>query len=178
MICKLCEKEVQRPLTHFKCYHPEINTTEYYDNYLKKENEGKCLKCGKQTPFVNFNLGYRPYCCRKCAQSDPAVLQKKSDTYFEKTGYRHNTQNPNYHNENSFANPEVQKKALETRSKRSEEDEQKRIDAIASTCKEKYGVSCVFQSEEIKNQIRTTKLERYGDEHFNGHIVKEKNETD
>jgi hypothetical protein len=43
----------------------------------------------------------------------------------------------------------------------------KRADTIAKNLQEKYGVSNVFQLEQVKNKSADTKEERYGNAHFN-----------
>ena len=46
---------------------------EYYDLYLKKDNETKCVICGNETQYYMFTKGYRTTCSRKCA----AILYRK-----------------------------------------------------------------------------------------------------
>lgn len=63
-ICKICNKEIKS--NHHLQKH-NITNKEYYDQFIKKENEGKCLCCGEETKFINCNKGYRIFCCRLCS---------------------------------------------------------------------------------------------------------------
>lgn len=70
--CKICDKEckgLQALSNHLGLTH-KINTHElkqqYYDTYMKKENEGICQKCGNTTHFQSLNRGYTMYCCKSC----------------------------------------------------------------------------------------------------------------
>lgn len=67
--CHICQKETKsiRSLSkHIRDNHKEISVKEYYDRYLKKDNEGCCVICGKETSFINLGEGYKPTCCHKC----------------------------------------------------------------------------------------------------------------
>jgi len=70
MNCKICNKKIKSFNglgTHISRIH-KISTKEYYNKFLKKENEGIC-ECGKETNFNNINIGYREFCSIKCATS-------------------------------------------------------------------------------------------------------------
>lgn len=72
MKCIICEKNTKnsRGLSiHIKTIH-KIDKKEYYDSFLKKCDENKCLICGKETRFLNINKGYNKYCTVKCAGKD------------------------------------------------------------------------------------------------------------
>ena len=45
-----------------------IDPKKYYDEYERKEGEGICPTCGKETPFVKF--AYRTYCDISCSVDD------------------------------------------------------------------------------------------------------------
>ena len=50
---------------HLKYTH-NIKTQDYYDTYLKQDNnEGICLTCGKPTTFRGIKAGYSQYCSLK-----------------------------------------------------------------------------------------------------------------
>ena len=71
MICKICNLECKSGVAlakHIHCRH-SITNKEYYDLYIKSKNEGVCLLCKKETPFLGFKKGYQKYCSAKCAQS-------------------------------------------------------------------------------------------------------------
>ena len=63
----MCNKEVNglKGLScHLVKYH-KINKKEYYDKYLKKENEGKCYFCNIESIFINLTKGYHRICNNK-----------------------------------------------------------------------------------------------------------------
>lgn len=43
-----------------------IQVKEYYEKYIKSEDEGKCALCGKPTYFLDLRKGYRKFCSRTC----------------------------------------------------------------------------------------------------------------
>lgn len=50
-ICKICGKTFNTIFSfssHIKNYHKPLTAKDYYDKYLKKENEGICPVCGKK----------------------------------------------------------------------------------------------------------------------------------
>lgn len=66
--CKICKQQFSgyRALSrHIKHVH-DVDKKEYYDKYLKKENEGMCLNCNKPTEFRRLDFGYKLYCCKLC----------------------------------------------------------------------------------------------------------------
>jgi endogenous inhibitor of DNA gyrase (YacG/DUF329 family) len=70
MECKICGREFKNYTSlgaHLKKH--KITSKEYYDRFLKKEDEGTCPVCGKETFFKNLNKGYCKFCSKKCAKS-------------------------------------------------------------------------------------------------------------
>ena len=67
MKCLICNKEfhVKGFPEHLKKH--KIVPREYYDTYLKQEDDGKCIQCGNETDFISVNLGYKKHCCKECA---------------------------------------------------------------------------------------------------------------
>ena len=68
MICKICNKEVfsyKGLATHLRCSH-KLDTKTYYDTYLLKDNEDKCIECGNSCNFISLKLGYHTYCSVSC----------------------------------------------------------------------------------------------------------------
>lgn len=56
--CKLCGQKFNKSLqltTHIQFHHKEFNSKLYYDKFFKKEYEGLCKTCGKQTLFTGIN---------------------------------------------------------------------------------------------------------------------------
>lgn len=52
---------------HIKNEH-QLSSKEYYDKFIRKEKEGICPNCGKETTFRTLNEGYHTYCSYECKQ--------------------------------------------------------------------------------------------------------------
>jgi len=64
MKCELCNKNFDSLVglsVHLNKYH-DISKKNYYDKYLKKDNEGKCYFCGNDAKFLNIKKGYHRIC--------------------------------------------------------------------------------------------------------------------
>jgi 5-methylcytosine-specific restriction endonuclease McrA len=68
--CEICGKEFKR-YKSLSCHLRKHNTTskEYYDKFLKKNGEGICPVCGKETNFYGMKKGYAKFCSNRCANS-------------------------------------------------------------------------------------------------------------
>lgn len=62
--CSICGKEYEVNYGSFSKHLKTYNLTqkEYYDKYLKKDEEDICKNCGKPTKFLSLLLGYRDFC--------------------------------------------------------------------------------------------------------------------
>ncbi len=78
MECLICNHEVKNFKSLWKHVFDKhkLKSQEYYDNYLKKPNEGICI-CKNKTTYINMNLGYHTYCSTKCQSNDPKMIKKK-----------------------------------------------------------------------------------------------------
>lgn len=88
MKCLICNKEVKNYKglsSHLRQTH-KIKSQEYYDTYLKQENDGVCLTCNNKTTFQNIKNGYAKFCSIKCAHNNQDVLNKISCTCTERYG--------------------------------------------------------------------------------------------
>jgi hypothetical protein len=68
MKCEICGKDFDTTKglsIHLTKYHNEIIKKEYYDEYLKDENEGICYFCGEEAIFKNITNGYHRICNSK-----------------------------------------------------------------------------------------------------------------
>ena len=86
--CEICNKEVEnytRLSSHIRYVH-KIELKDYYDKYLKKEDDGKCKVCGKPTRFVNIRHGYLDHCCQYCASHDREAINRMVQTQIERYG--------------------------------------------------------------------------------------------
>ena len=50
MKCKICGKETSRIGRH--CNGHNLTSKEYYDLYIKNDDEGKCLHCKEETRYL------------------------------------------------------------------------------------------------------------------------------
>lgn len=70
--CVICNEKIEfkdaRGLSKFTNHLKQHNISgkEYYDKYLKKEKEDKCIICGNTTKFISVLRGYRTCCCVTC----------------------------------------------------------------------------------------------------------------
>lgn len=77
MKCKICDKDFKILGRHIYNFH-SLMSKEYYDKYLKKENEGKCILCGRQTLYSrNIKRGYFKFCSESCAGSYYGNLEEQ-----------------------------------------------------------------------------------------------------
>lgn len=65
--CQICDRDIGAHAwgLHVKRKH-NIDVQSYYDTYLKTLDEGKCINCGKPTPFYSMTLGYAKTCSQLC----------------------------------------------------------------------------------------------------------------
>ena len=83
MYCEICKKEF-KDKQHITRFH-KISLKEYYDKYLKQENEGICLCCGEKTKFYNLKRGYSKCCSQSCgAKIGQTNRYKNEDERFKK----------------------------------------------------------------------------------------------
>lgn len=96
LICQICKRECDgfKSLgTHISRTHKNVN--EYYDKFLKKENEGKCKVCGNDTKFYKLNIGYRTTCSQKCSRKLMNMSEsrnKSKNTFLKKYGVENASQ--------------------------------------------------------------------------------------
>lgn len=75
IICPICKKECKSNnslISHFQHKHIDKkidNISKYiYDNFYKKDVDGVCLQCGKQTNYLNIKKGYNKFCNISCSR--------------------------------------------------------------------------------------------------------------
>lgn len=76
--CSICDfsSEVYSGLSSHIIQKHKIKIKDYYDTFLKKENEGKCIYCHRPTKFLNIKDGYKKYCSVKCSHQSDEVKNK------------------------------------------------------------------------------------------------------
>lgn len=120
--CNICKKSFNGfggLGTHLSKKIHDISLIEYYNLYLKKENEGKCIVCGNMTKLKNISEGYRPTCGLGCSRKMmhlPESRLKSKTTCLRKYG----SENPaslswvkkkiSNAQKNRFANPKEREK--------------------------------------------------------------------
>lgn len=138
MKCYICGKEYHnKGISHHITKLHKITVKEYYDKYLKKDGEGICPTCGKETQFLEITTGYRKFCCPRCAQLNKETREKYKATCLEKYGV-----------ENPYQSEENKKKIRETNLKR-------------------LGVEYPGQSKKCVDKRKQTCLANYGDINYN-----------
>ena len=132
--CKICGLIFKNNIPnafHLSKMH-NLSIQEYYDKFYKKENEGVCLNCGKNTHFKRFIDGYYKFCSYKCAGNYKETIDKRKNTNIERYGV-----------EAPLQNKDIFNKAKETIIK-------------------KYNVENISQNKEIKEKKIKTTMEHYG----------------
>jgi|GEM_PF-2468636 len=89
--CKLCGKELRSSrllVAHVRHIH-KLSSKEYYDKFLKRNGEGLCKICNKETSYFDISNGYKKYCSIRCVQIDPDIIEKKKLTSVKNYGVDH-----------------------------------------------------------------------------------------
>jgi hypothetical protein len=175
-ICEECQRTFKRFCDLSKHININHNKKEYYNKYLKEENEEFCIICGNLKPFIpKWNRGYRKTCCKKCDHILQAQTTKK--TKKEKYGDEnyHNQEKINqtnlekYGNKCVLQNSDIQKKVKKTFLQNYDVENPLQSSEIQKrsrkTMKERYGAEYTLQSEILKEKYKKTNLEKYGVEH-------------
>lgn len=148
---------------HIKEKHPEITkegerpVKTYYDMFLKKEGEGVCKTCGKETSFTSISGGYNEFCSVQCISCNEEIKQKKAETCFGHYGVRTPLESEEVRE--TWRNNLIDKYGVENISQLEEVKEKKQKKAG-----ERYGegIINVFQAEEVKEKSKQTNLENLG----------------
>lgn len=171
MTCELCNKEFEslRSLgLHLSHSHKGYSHKEYYDKYLKKEGDGICPVCGKETKWKGGLHGYARTCSISCGQKHPETRKKLDETNLERYGatnpygskeIREKIKQKNLKNlgvENPFQQKHVQIKARHNSHTKEAEEKRQQTNLI------KYGNKYHIASKEIRQKIKETNIERYG----------------
>jgi len=148
--CQLCGRECSGYnglASHVTKSHKTIKTKNYYDQFLKKEGEGICLTCGKETSFSG-KLGYSKHCSYSCSRHDPEVNKKQKETCLKKYGTEFSSQSLVCRLKVKKAWKE--KDILEYNEKRRNNHQQK------------YGVDNPFQRKEVQKKYNKTMIKNHG----------------
>lgn len=181
--CSVCGKEYKNRrclMAHVRQVHDPI-TQKYYDTYLRKENEGFCLECGKPTAYHGMIHGYSRFCCGRCVAKNKDVQSKRKQTCLGKYGTEHpmqceklknktkETNLKKYGSEHYFSSEEGKKKIKEVWIEKYGVDNPYKIDHVAEKREgvllEKYGESRALGNKEVQDKIKQTNLKKYGTEY-------------
>lgn len=133
MKCLICGVDLKFLGQHLEKKH-QLTQKDYYDKYLKKPNEGKCLKCGKIVPFIKLSKGYLTYCSLTCKANSEEVRLKTQQTCLEKYGVK---------------NPYQSEYAKE----RIRASKDKSIATLKANTLAKYGVENTWQRQDIIDKM-------------------------
>lgn len=133
-----------------------------YDEFKKKSIESFKITFNKNKEIILNKK--RKNCIKKYGTSHPMqseiIKKKKEKTNIDRYGFVNPMQNTNV--------KEKQNKAI------TEEVKKSRTIRIKDTNTKRYGVSCVFMDENVKQKIKETMIKKYGNENINQrHMSKE-----
>lgn len=154
IFCKICNTQTKYIIDlfsryHLKSCHNGMSMKEYYDLCIKKDGEGICVVCGKETTFENYNLGYRKTCSIQCQHKNPDVIKK------HKIGVN------SYDRDN--ANENRKRKCKERYGVDHVSQTLEYKEKIKTTCLKKYGSETTLQLDQVKS-ARIKSLEENKDE--------------
>jgi ribosomal protein L31 len=93
VVCPICNKPTKyisysRMVYNHAIKEHNITIKEFYDKFIKKEGEGKCTKCGKETDFLYLSKGYKKM-CSTCYPTMFCKICNKDTDYGVNTFYKH-----------------------------------------------------------------------------------------
>ena len=175
-ICNICHKEFSKLGIHIKKHN--ITSQDYYDKYIKQDQEGFCVVCNKPTQFIDIINGYKKHCSISCSIKNPETQNKiiqtnrlkyGVDNVFQADSIKNKIQASiyNHYGEAGLANPLITKKKQDTKQiKYNDKNYNNRL-KCKQTCLERYGNENVYASEYGKQKCQDTKLYKYGNIWYN-----------
>ena len=146
-MCLICDKQffnARGLVSHIRQIH-KLTSNQYYDKYLKKEDDGICKCCGDITYYDDITAGYRTFCSLKCSAISDQV----------RLGYKNTCMN-RFGDVTPMRNNTIKLK-------------------LQKTFQENWGCDNPNQSEIIKEKKRKTFQENWGCDNPNqSEIIKEK----
>ena len=134
-------------------FHHSLTPKQYYDQYLRKPDEGICPVCGQETTFDGIRDGYRKY-CRPCTFKDKSVKEKLQKSLLEN------------HGGIGFASKEISASVEETcltkygvKNYSQTEEYNQRVKAISL---ERYGKEYYMQTDEYARRAKQTWTQNHG----------------
>ena len=83
-LCKICGNVFNDNSKGSHLRRHSLSSKEYYDTFLKKEDDGICKVCGKPTKWNKEGSYYSTYCSHKCAYK--GNNKKRIETNLKKFG--------------------------------------------------------------------------------------------
>ena len=191
IICKICNDFIARSQSfyfHLRDKH-NITVKQYYDEFLKKGNEGKCKECGKKTEFLTIMQGYRKFCSRKCQNKNETLRNQRKLTCLKKYGRicAINQKKSRKTKQKRYGDPNFnnQLKARETKEKKYGDPTYNNRKKYSKTVFKRYGYyyhtqipefiknlkeHCKNRTEKqrkkIKSKTNKTRLKKYGEKNY------------
>lgn len=163
MYYKLSEKKIKNDN-----YDLWLNITNYNDLEVKfkikfymYENNlielPKC-ECGNNVKYLNMNIGFTKFCCRKCAYGSQETKKKRKNTCIKIYG----CDNPSKAQE---IKDKVKATNLEIFGVEYPLQSQEMVEKSKETCMKKYGVDNPSKVREIREKAENTMIEKFGVPH-------------
>jgi hypothetical protein len=167
-VCEECEKPYKNKTLlskHVIKIH-QMSPKEYFDKWIKEENEGLCKICGKKTKLLRPDTGYAEGCCKKHIK---LIAYQKSKI----------TMKCHFDVENNFQREECKKTIKSTCLKKFSVDNPNKSKTVrlktANTCLQRFGATSPFGSIQIREKLKQDNLKKFNVEYsFQRSDVKEK----
>jgi len=152
-ICEECDKTYMKKADlSYHISHNHNGVKEYYNKWIKEEDDDKCKICGKNTEFKGLK-GYKNCCSKKCSNQYIQIQTEKGcrRIYGVKCPLQIN---------------KIREKGKQTRLEKYGDENYTNREQAKQTCLEKYSVENPAKSEQIKEKTKQIKKEKYGDENY------------
>lgn len=154
--CQICDRQFSKFSfsfhSHLKNKH-KLTSKEYYDKYLKSDNEELCSTCNKSAKFQSIGSGYRNTCgnkkCISTLRKNTNLLKYGTNTPAESNIIKEKCRNlmlEKYGVEHALQNEQSKRK-------------------MKLTCLKNFGKENAAQSDVIKDKIKKTCIRKYGVSH-------------
>jgi len=132
------------------------NTKKYYDRYIKKENEGFCLECSKNTKYRSFNKGYDTYCCLKCCNKNNFErMRNRNEEIYGDRNYSNREQFKRTTKKNNTWERSVIK-GRQTKLEKYGDENYNNREQYKQTCLDRFGFPCNLMIPEVRDKVGTS----------------------
>jgi hypothetical protein len=171
-ICEECDKlfhNKSRLACHIRCKHNGVKN--YYDKWVKENDEGFCKICNKELNFKGFYFNYSDTCCKKHMFELNEI--KKKQTCLNRYGVEYTLQTTEVKNKGKQTKKEKygdekynnRNKQNQTKKERYGNENYNNSEKRIKTNIKKYGGRAPIQCDEVKCKVKTTMLNNHGVEH-------------